>query len=263
MIVDGIEYAGIRNIENALIGSPTATSCLVRNLTNGRLPQNFGAFPGAALAMYQAAKPENRKKVAAILVPAVFTAAFVGITEPIEFTILLASPALFYLVHVPLSGLGMVLAEACGVALQGFALVFMIPNLLQPQKMHAMALIWMIPLFFALYYFIFKWAIVKFNIKTPGREDEEDEINMVDEITELGSAIMAALGGKENIVEIDNCISRLRLILKDTSKVDEAALKSTGSLGLIKINEENIQVVYGAKVEKAAAELKRAVKANV
>ncbi len=83
---------------------------------------------------------------------------------------------------------------------------------------------------------------------------------MVDEITELGSAIMAALGGKENIVEIDNCISRLRLILKDTSKVDEAALKSTGSLGLIKINEENIQVVYGAKVEKAAAELKRAVK---
>lgn len=81
-----------------------------------------------------------------------------------------------------------------------------------------------------------------------------------EEITELGSAIMEALGGKENIVEIDNCISRLRLVLKDSAKVNEKALKATGSLGLIRINEENVQVVYGAKVEKAAAELKRAVK---
>lgn len=81
-----------------------------------------------------------------------------------------------------------------------------------------------------------------------------------EEITELGAAIMEALGGKENIVEIDNCISRLRLILKDSAKVNEKALKATGSLGLIRINEGNVQVVYGAKVEKAAAELKRAVK---
>ena len=102
----------------------------------------------------------------------------------------------------------------------------------------------------------------KCNIKTPGREDEEDEISYSEEITELGKEIMVALGGETNIVEIDNCISRLRLILKDTSVVDENLLKKTGSLGLIRINETNLQVVYGAKVEKAATELKRVVKCN-
>ena len=111
-----------------------------------------------------------------------------------------------------------------------------------------------------IYFFVFKWAIVKFNIKTPGREDETDEVVDTDEVTELGNGIMDALGGKENILEIDNCISRLRLVLKDTSIVNDALLKKTGSLGIIKINENNIQVVYGTKVEKAAAELKRAVK---
>ena len=112
----------------------------------------------------------------------------------------------------------------------------------------------------AVYYTVFKWAIVKFNIKTPGREDESDEVSYGEEVTELGRAIMEALGGRENILEIDNCISRLRLVLKDTAVVDDSSLKKTGSLGIIRINESNMQVVYGAKVEKAASELKRAVK---
>lgn len=283
MIVDGIEYAGIRNIENALIGSPTATSCLVRNLTNGRLPQNFGAFPGAALAMYQAAKPENRKKVAAILVPAVFTAAFVGITEPIEFTILLASPALFYLVHVPLSGLGMVLAEACGVALQGFALVFMIPNLLQPQKMHAMALIWMIPLFFALYYFIFKWAIVKFDLKTPGREtNKEIRLNSkreyqesiglkkadtketkTEDVSALATAIIEAFGGETNIQTLENCFSRLRVTVKDTALVKEPEywVDQLEAIGTMQ-NGNAYQIIYGPKVANLAVAVKEKLNMN-
>lgn len=113
-----------------------------------------------------------------------------------------------------------------------------------------------------IYFFVFRWAILKFNIKTPGREDESDEVSFDEEVTELGAAIMEAVGGKDNIVEIDNCISRLRLVLNDTSIVNENALKKTGSLGLIRINDTACQVVYGAKVEKAAAELKRAVKAN-
>ena len=112
-----------------------------------------------------------------------------------------------------------------------------------------------------IYFLVFRWAIVKFNIKTPGREDESDVVDDSEEVTELGTAIMDALGGKDNIVEIDNCISRLRLVLKDTKNVDEKLLKKTGSLGLIKVSDTQIQVVYGAKVEKAAAELKRAVKA--
>ena len=109
---------------------------------------------------------------------------------------------------------------------------------------------------------VFKWAIVKFNIKTPGREEKSDEVDESLNVTELGTAIMDALGGPSNIVEIDNCISRLRLVLKDTKNVDEKLLKKTGSLGVIKISDTQIQVVYGAKVEKAAAELKRAVKAS-
>ena len=107
-----------------------------------------------------------------------------------------------------------------------------------------------------IYFLVFRWAITKFNIKTPGREDESDEISYSEDVTELGSSILSAIGGKDNIIEIDNCI------LKDTSVIDENALKSTGSLGLIRINETACQIVYGAKVEKAAAELKRAVKAN-
>lgn len=280
MIVDGIEYAGIRNIENALIGSPTATSCLVRNLTNGRLPQNFGAFPGAALAMYQAAKPENRKKVAAILVPAVFTAAFVGITEPIEFTVLLASPALYYLVHVPLSGLGMVLAEAFGVALQGFALVFMIPNILQPQKMHAIHLIWMIPLFFALYYFIFRWAIVKFDLKTPGREtNKEIRLKSKKEYQEsiglkkaddkskddnaLAQAIIEAFGGASNILTLENCFSRLRVSVSDPALVKEPEywVSDLEAIGTMQ-NGNAYQIIYGPKVLNISVAVKEKLNMN-
>ena len=200
-----------------------------------------------------------------MLLAAGLTSFFTGITEPIEFAFFFISP-LLWLFHAFMAGLSFLLNTLLGICIgnAGGGLVdLMLFGVLRGPETKWIINVVIGIAYAVIYYLVFKWAIVKFNIKTPGREDEEDEINMVDEITELGSAIMAALGGKENIVEIDNCISRLRLILKDTSKVDEAALKSTGSLGLIKINEENIQVVYGAKVEKAAAELKRAVKANV
>lgn len=111
-----------------------------------------------------------------------------------------------------------------------------------------------------IYYYVFKFVIIKKNLKTPGRDTEEAEETEDVTESELGEAIAEALGGRENILDIDNCISRLRLILKDTKLADEKKLKSTGSLGVIRINDENIQVVYGTKVEKAAAELKKAMK---
>ena len=110
------------------------------------------------------------------------------------------------------------------------------------------------------YYNVFKYVIVKFNVKTPGREvEDEDEVEEYQD-TELGDAVMEALGGRDNIKEIDNCISRLRVVLENTKLADDKKLKATGSLGIIKIDDHNIQVVYGTKVEKVAYELKKSYK---
>lgn len=193
-----------------------------------------------------------------------FTSFFTGITEPIEFAFFFISPFL-WLFHAFMAGMSFLINTLLGVCIgnAGGGLVDLVLfGVLRGPETKWILNVAIGFIYAVIYFLVFRWAIVKFNIKTPGREDETDEINYTDEITELGSAIMAAIGGKDNIVEIDNCISRLRLILKDTSVVNETALKATGSLGLIRINETACQIVYGAKVEKAAAELKRAVKAN-
>ena len=268
-MIDGEQVSGALNIFNQLLMSSNPDMDVMRQatrfLTQGTHPFMVFGLPAACFAMYQTALPKNKQKVKGMLLAAGLTSFFTGITEPIEFAFFFISP-LLWLFHAFMAGLSFLLNTLLGICIgnAGGGLVdLMLFGVLRGPETKWIINVVIGIAYAVIYYLVFKWAIVKFNIKTPGREDEEDEINMVDEITELGSAIMAALGGKENIVEIDNCISRLRLILKDTSKVDEAALKSTGSLGLIKINEENIQVVYGAKVEKAAAELKRAVTANV
>ena len=108
------------------------------------------------------------------MIPTLFTAAMVGVTEPMEFTVLFANPFLYYLVHVPLAALAAVICEATKVSVSGDALVFMLGNFLQPQKVHAMSLLWIMPLFFVLYYVSFRWAIVKFNIMTPGRAETKE-----------------------------------------------------------------------------------------
>ncbi len=115
------------------------------------------------------------------------------------------------------------------------------------------------------YYFVFKYVIERFDVKTPGRttieEDAEEDVIIASD-DNLGATILSALGGRENVAEIDNCISRLRLVLKDTSVVNERLLASTGSMGLVKIDQNNIQVVYGGKVEKAAQSLKKEIRAQ-
>ena len=125
----------------------------ISQMTPGPIAINSATFvgmqlaglPGAAFAMYRCAKPENRKKVASLLIPAVFTLAMVGISEPIEYTFLFVAPALYWLVYAPLCGLCYVLAEVFKISINGTALFFMIPNLFQPQKVHAMAAIWLLP----------------------------------------------------------------------------------------------------------------------
>lgn len=266
-VVDGQTVSGALNIFNATLMQATPDMDIMRQatrfLTQGTHPFMVFGLPAACFAMYKTALPQNREKVKGVLLAAGLTSFFTGITEPIEFSFFFISP-LLWLFHAFMAGLSFLINTLLGVCIgnAGGGLI----DLMLFGVLRGMETKWVINVIIGLiyaviYFFVFRWAIVKFNIKTPGREDETDAVDDSEEVTELGTAIMDALGGKDNIVEIDNCISRLRLVLKDTKNVDEKLLKKTGSLGLIKVSDTQIQVVYGAKVEKAAAELKRAVKA--
>lgn len=268
-MIDGQQVSGALNIFNTLLMQAEPDMDVMRQatrfLTQGTHPFMVFGLPAACYAMYKTALPKNKQKVKGILLAAGLTSLFTEITEPIEFSFFFISP-LLWLFHAFMAGMSFLINTLLGVCIGnagGGLIDLMLFGVLRgPQTKWLLNVV--IGLIYAvIYFFVFKWAIVKFNIKTPGREDGTDEVVDTDEVTELGNGIMDALGGKENILEIDNCISRLRLVLKDTSIVNDALLKRTGSLGIIKINENNIQVVYGTKVEKAAAELKRAVKNGV
>ncbi|MCH4886439.1 PTS mannose transporter subunit IIC [Acidaminobacter sp. JC074] len=265
MEIGGQVYEGVRNIIVGQAGSPDATGYIVRNFTTGRILFQFGGLPGAAFAMMATAKPENKKKVASIVIPAALTVMFVGISEPIEYTFLFINPLLYYLIHVPLSGLAYVLTELTQVSINGHALFFMIPNLFQPHKVHALSLFLLVPAYFAAYYFSFKWAILKWNIKTPGRGDEEDEIKFYSKKdyrdkkdgSALANEIVAHLGGPDNIDNITNCATRLRVTLIDPNKrsannVWVSDLKAKGVVG----DGKAIQIIYGPEVSTIATEVK-------
>lgn len=267
MVVDGIQYFGTVEIGNALTASPTATEFLIRNYSQGKQVINVAGWSGAMLAMYHTAKPENKKKVMALMIPALFTAAVVGVTEPMEFTVLFASPILYYLIHVPLAGLAAVLCELTRVSLSGDALIFMLTNFLQPQKVHAMSLIWIMPLFFTLYYFSFKWFILKFNIKTPGRSDEVKFVSKkgkTSETKELNNNdtqaenIIDCFGGAENMLSVENCATRLRVQVKDSSLVapKEFWISEIGAMGVVE-NGVNYQIIFGPKVINICSDVKR------
>lgn len=266
-VVDGQTVSGALNIFNATLMQANPDMDVMRQatrfLTQGTHPFMVFGLPAACYAMYVTALPQNKSKVKGMLLAAGLTSFFTGITEPIEFAFFFISP-LLWLFHAFMAGTSFLLNTLLGVCIgnAGGGLVdFMLFGVLRGMETKWVVNLIIGLIYAVIYFLVFRWAIVKFNIKTPGREDETDEIDNSVEVTELGKAIMEAVGGKDNIVEIDNCISRLRLVLKDTSVVDEKLLKKTGSLGLIKVSDTQIQVVYGAKVEKAAAELKRAVKA--
>lgn len=265
MTIDGVLYEGVRNIINGQAASADATGYITRNFTTGRVLFQLTGLPGAAFAMYRCAKPENRKKVAALLIPAVFTLAMVGISEPIEYTFLFVAPALYWLVYAPLCGLCYVVAEITQVSINGNALLFMIPNLFQPHKVHAMSLIYLLPLTFVVYYFVFKFCILKFDLKTPGRGDDNDEIKLMSKkeynaikeaeaegknaADSLEVRIIEALGGADNIETVTCCASRLRVTVKDDSLVapDEAWKNFLEALGVVR-GKNSIQVIYGVRV---------------
>ena len=224
----------------------------------------FGLL-GACLAFVKTAKPENRNKIKSIMIAAGFASFFTGVTEPIEFAFMFVAPVL-YLIHAVLTGIAVFLAASFNwMAGFGFSAGFVDfflslrnPNASQPYMLIVLGLI-----FFVLYYVIFSFAIAKFNIKTPGREDdvEADEMNVKlgnNSYSDLAAALLPLLGGKENIVSVDNCITRLRLEVKDSTLTQDAEIKKIFT-GVLKPSKTNVQVIVGTEVQFVADELKKLV----
>ena len=205
----------------------------------GFFPVMMFGLPAGALAMYHTAK-ENKKKVAAgLLGAAALSAFFTGVTEPLEFAFMFLAPGL-YVVHALLTGITVAVVAALPVRAgfnfsAGFVdwfLSFKAPMALNPIYLLGIGLIVAV-----IYYVVFRIVIVKFNLKTPGREDDDDETKVVlanDNFTEVARIVLEGIGGKENVTSIDNCITRLRLEIKDYTKVDEKKIKSAGVAGVIR-----------------------------
>ena len=269
MEIDGVVYEGVKNIINAQAASADATGYITRNFTNGRLLFQLAGIPGAAFAMWKCAKPENRKKVAALFIPAVFTLAMVGISEPFEYTFLFVAPALYWLVYAPLCGICYVLAEVFQISINGTALFFMIPNLFQPHKVHALHALWLLPLTFVVFYATFRFVITKWDLKTPGRGDAEIKLfskkeyretqgqGNADQADSLEVRIIEALGGADNIESVTCCASRLRVMVKDDTKTasDEEFKEFLEALGVVR-GKNSIQVIYGVRVQGITTKVK-------
>ncbi|CEE00331.1 hypothetical protein BT1A1_0471 [Caldibacillus thermoamylovorans] len=270
-VVDGETVSGALSIFNAELASSNpdidTLRMATRFLTQGTHAFMVFGLPAACYAMYKTSYLENKPKVKGLLLASALTAFATGITEPIEFSFIFISPIL-WIFHAFMAGLSFFLMDIMNVAVGnagGGMIDLTIFGILQGTytKWYLIVLVGLV--YAVVYYYVFKFVILKFNVKTPGRTtDSEESGEAADTVEsssdELGAVILKALGGKENVLEIDNCISRLRLVLNDTSVVNNTLLKSTGSMGIVKIDENNLQVVYGPKVEQAARSLKQEVK---
>lgn len=282
--VGGQVFEGARNIYFEEIADPAVRVLSQSVIWDARgISKMFGLI-GACLAMYQTAKPENKVKVKAILIPAVVTSFIAGVTEPIEFSFMFVAPVLF-VIHSALSGLSMVALNLFGsraIGPNGFIdfLLYNLPLGIEKTRWPVYLIVGVV--FFFLYYFLFRFLITKLNLKTVGREEDGTETKLYSKKeykekqlagagvgvmandqaatsptgeTSISAIITKALGGDDNIKTIDNCYTRLRLKLKDPELVDEALLKDeTQAKGVIK-NGENVHVVYGLTVPKVREEL--------
>ncbi|MED4128895.1 glucose-specific PTS transporter subunit IIBC [Shouchella miscanthi] len=216
----------------------------------GEFPIMMFGLPAAALAMYHAAKPEKKKVVAGLMVSAALTSFLTGITEPLEFMFLFVAPVLF-VIHALLDGISFVImtyfSVNVGFTFSGGAIDFFLFGILPNQDGWWITII--VGLIFAvIYYTVFRFAIVKFNLKTPGREVEEATNEKAKDKGALAGHILTAMGGKENIAHLDACITRLRVSVNDIKAVDKKELKSLGAAGVLEVGD-NIQAIFGPRSE--------------
>ena len=264
-----------------LVGASASTmSEIVSGTTRfmaGKFPLMMFGLPGAALAMYKAANPSKRKIVGSLLATAALTSFLTGITEPLEFTFLFVAPIL-YVIHCVFAGLAYMLMGVLnvfiGMTFSGGFIDYALFGLLPagagvPTKWLTVILVGIV--YFVVYYFVFYFMITKLNLKTPGRDENEGETKLYTkadfqnskggatesaapktagkgEIAEKAPLVLAALGGEENIVSVDACITRLRVEVKDKSNVNKDELKNLGAAGVIEVGN-GIQAIFGAKAD--------------
>ena len=267
MEVAGVLVEGGQNIFFAQLADPNTVrfSADATSFFTGEFIFMIFGLPGAALAMYKTAKPSKKKVAGGLLLSAALTAMLTGITEPIEFSFLFVAPMLFG-VQVLLAGSAYMIAHmlniAVGVTFSGGFLDLFLFGILQGHAKTGWLLIPVVGVvYFALYYFIFKFLILKFNLKTPGREDDEEETKLYSKqdvinktathsnphVDEQTAMILQGLGGYKNIKDLDSCATRLRVSVYEADQVDDRILKASGAAGIVKSGKA-VQVVYGPQV---------------
>jgi PTS system N-acetylglucosamine-specific IIC component len=253
--VVGDYHGATGDLRRFFAGDPAAGAFM-----SGFFPVMMFGLPAACLAMYHAAKPEKRKAVGGMLASLALTSFLTGVTEPIEFSFMFLAPAL-YAIHAILTGVSMALLDVLHVKLGFTFSAGLFDYVLNFGK--ASRPLWLIPIglvYAGLYYGLFRLAIVRFDLKTPGRED--DEIAPATSIATgggRGADFVQALGGAGNLQSVDACTTRLRLIVADQAQVSEPALKALGARGIVRPSDKALQVVLGPIADTVAGEIRAAL----
>lgn len=259
------DVAGINDLGNFWSGK--GTQGVTGMYMTGFFPVMMFGLPAGALAMYHTAKDKKKKAVYGLLLAAAISSFFTGVTEPLEFAFMFLAPGL-YLVHAGLTGISATVCALLPVR-SGFnfsaGFVDWFLSFKAPMAENPIMLIPIGLAFGVIYYVVFRVVITKFNLKTPGREDDDDgeEFNAKlanNDFTQIASIILEGVGGKENVVSIDNCVTRLRLEIKDQAKVNEKIIKSAGVSGVIRPGKTSLQVIVGTQVQFVADEFKKLCK---
>lgn len=267
MEVQGVLVEGAQNIFFAQLADPTVTkfAASATRFMSGKFPLMIFGLPGAALAMYRTAKSEKRKEVGGLLLSAALTSMLTGITEPLEFTFLFVAP-LLYGIHCVLAGAAYMLMHifevGVGMTFSGGIIDLTLFGIIQGNAKTNW--IWVVIVgivYFIVYYLLFHFLIVKLDLKTPGRDDNDEvklyrrsdvearknAIKTDNGVNELSEAICKGLGGKKNISDVDCCATRLRCTVHKSELVNDALLKSTGASGVVH-KGNGVQVIYGPRV---------------
>jgi len=272
MVIDGTLVQGAQNIYFAQLASKSTERFAVEatRFMSGKFPFMIFGLPAAAYAMYRASRPEKRKVVGSLLLSAAITSILTGITEPLEFTFLFVAPVM-YAVHCVLAGLSFMLMHILGVGVgmtfSGGLIDLTLFGILQGNAKTNWIWVVIVGLAYALiYYLVFYFMITKLNLKTPGREADDEETKLytrsdVNERNEkrkdgdrVSRLVVEGLGGKENISDIDCCATRLRITVNDESLVNDELLKQSGASGVIH-KGKGVQIVYGPQVSVVKSNL--------
>ncbi|HKR36987.1 MAG TPA: N-acetylglucosamine-specific PTS transporter subunit IIBC [Steroidobacteraceae bacterium] len=252
------DYNGVTgDLNRFFAGDPSAGAFM-----SGFFPVMMFGLPAACLAMYRSALPEKRSAVAGLLFSMALTSFLTGVTEPIEFSFMFLAPVL-YAIHAVLTGTAMALMNVVGVRL-GFGFSAGLFDYVLNFKSATRPLL-LLPIglaYFALYYGVFRFFIVRLDLKTPGREVDEAVPGAAPAQTAAGGAAWVhALGGARNLVSIDACTTRLRLVVADQASVNEGALKQLGARGVVRPSPETLQVVVGPIADQLASDIRAELKA--